>query len=153
MGSPRGFRTGVEVAEQSEGEGTGAAVLAARDAVLARRGAAVAARRASCPATSRSSPREQLQGLLDEHERQGAVATLLTTDRLDPAGYGRIVRDGDGHVERIFETKHTEGLSQEELAVREINLGTYVFDANTLSRRSTRSGSSATSATSPACSR
>ena len=29
----RGFRTGIEVAEQREGEGTGAAVLAARDAV------------------------------------------------------------------------------------------------------------------------
>jgi bifunctional UDP-N-acetylglucosamine pyrophosphorylase/glucosamine-1-phosphate N-acetyltransferase len=60
------------------------------------------------------------------------VATLLTTDRLDPAGFGRIVRDGNGNVERIFETKHTDGLSREELAAREINLGTYVFDANTL---------------------
>ena len=86
----------------------------------------------SCPRTSRSSPAQQLLGLLEEHDRQGAVATLLTTDRIDPAGFGRIVRDGDGHVERIFETKHTEGLSKDELAAREINLGTYVFDANTL---------------------
>jgi len=75
---------------------------------------------------------EQLTGLLDEHDRQGAVATLLTTDRLDPAGFGRVVRDGKGNVERIVETKHTEGPSTDELAVREINLGTYVFDANTL---------------------
>jgi bifunctional UDP-N-acetylglucosamine pyrophosphorylase/glucosamine-1-phosphate N-acetyltransferase len=42
------------------------------------------------------------------------------------------VRDSDGSVERIFETKYTEGLSEDELAVREVNLGTYVFDANAL---------------------
>jgi bifunctional UDP-N-acetylglucosamine pyrophosphorylase/glucosamine-1-phosphate N-acetyltransferase len=70
--------------------------------------------------------------MLAEHEERGAVATLLTTDQLDPAGYGRIVRDANGDVDRIFETKHTEGLTKEELAVREVNLGTYVFDARTL---------------------
>jgi bifunctional UDP-N-acetylglucosamine pyrophosphorylase / glucosamine-1-phosphate N-acetyltransferase len=60
------------------------------------------------------------------------MATLLTTDQLDPAGYGRVMRDSDGGVDRIFETKYPEGLSPEELAVREINLGTYAFDAETL---------------------
>jgi bifunctional UDP-N-acetylglucosamine pyrophosphorylase/glucosamine-1-phosphate N-acetyltransferase len=75
---------------------------------------------------------EQLEGLIGEHEAEGAVATLLTTDRLDPAGFGRIVRDSGGRVERIFETKYTEGLSKEELAVREINLGAYAFDAGQL---------------------
>ena len=75
---------------------------------------------------------EQLEGLLDEHERKDARATLLTTDQLDPAGYGRIVRDSDGTVDRIFETKYTDGLTPEELAVREINLGAYVFDPQTL---------------------
>ena len=42
------------------------------------------------------------------------------------------MRDATGDVDRIFETKHPEGLTPEELAVREINLGTYVFDAKTL---------------------
>ena len=32
-------------------------------------------------------------------------------------------------VERIVETKYTDGVPPEELAIREINLGTYVFDA------------------------
>ena len=50
----------------------------------------------------------------------------------DPAGYGRIVRDGDGEVERIVETKHAEQVPPEELAIREINLGTYVFEAPAL---------------------
>jgi bifunctional UDP-N-acetylglucosamine pyrophosphorylase/glucosamine-1-phosphate N-acetyltransferase len=125
-----GLPDGVEVAEQREGEGTGSAVLAARESVL---GDGAGPR--SVFVLSGDQPlitSQQLTGLLEEHDRQGAVATLLTTDRLDPAGFGRIVRDGNGNVERIFETKHTDGLSREELAAREINLGTYVFDANTL---------------------
>jgi bifunctional UDP-N-acetylglucosamine pyrophosphorylase/glucosamine-1-phosphate N-acetyltransferase len=129
-GVAEGLPEGVEVAEQREGEGTGSAVLAARDAVLEEGG-----RPQSVFVLSADQPlitADQLTGLLEEHDRRGAVATLLTTDRLDPAGFGRVVRDGDGSVERIFETKHTEGLSREELATREINLGTYVFDANTL---------------------
>src|SRR4051812_10032657 len=129
-GVAEGLPDGVEVAEQREGEGTGSAVLAARQNVL---GDGAGPR--SVFVLSGDQPlitSQQLTGLLEEHDRQGAVATLLTTDRLDPAGFGRIVRDGKGNVERIFETKHTDGLSKEELAAREINLGTYVFDANTL---------------------
>jgi bifunctional UDP-N-acetylglucosamine pyrophosphorylase / glucosamine-1-phosphate N-acetyltransferase len=129
-GVAEGLPEGVEVVEQREGEGTGAAVLAARDAVLANgRGPQ------SVFVLSGDQPlitSEQLTGLIDEHDRRGAVATLLTTDRIDPAGFGRVVRDGGGNVERIFETKHTEDLSVDELAAREINLGTYVFDADTL---------------------
>ena len=124
-GVAEGLPDGIEVAEQREGEGTGAAVLAARDTVGA----------GPLLVLSGDHPLitpEQLEGLLAEHEEQGAVATLLTTDQLDPAGYGRIVRDSAGHVDRIVETKYTEGLSPEELAVDEINLGTYVFAAESL---------------------
>jgi len=124
-GVAQGLPDDVEVAEQREGEGTGAAVLAAREAV------------GSGPMVVLSGDQplitaEQLEGLLAEHEREQARATLLTTDQLDPAGYGRIVRDSDGNVDRIFETKHTDGLTADELAVKEVNLGTYVFDAQTL---------------------
>jgi bifunctional UDP-N-acetylglucosamine pyrophosphorylase/glucosamine-1-phosphate N-acetyltransferase len=126
-GVAEGLPAGVEVAEQTEGEGTGSAVLAARELVG---DGAVVVLSGDQPLISA----EQLDGLLAEHERADAVATLLTTDRLDPAGFGRVVRDGDGDVERIFETKYTDGLSKEELAVREINLGTYAFDAQPLFR-------------------
>jgi bifunctional UDP-N-acetylglucosamine pyrophosphorylase/glucosamine-1-phosphate N-acetyltransferase len=124
-GVAEGLPDGIEVAEQREGEGTGAAVLSARDAV------------GSGPVLVLSGDHplitpEQLEALLAEHEQEGARATLLTTDQLDPAGYGRIVRDSSGHVDRIVETKYTDGVSREELAVDEINLGTYVFDAETL---------------------
>ncbi|HET8820610.1 MAG TPA: bifunctional UDP-N-acetylglucosamine diphosphorylase/glucosamine-1-phosphate N-acetyltransferase GlmU [Thermoleophilaceae bacterium] len=132
-GVAEGLPDGVELVEQVEGEGTGSAVLAARDAVLNAAGGD--ADEGAVVVLSGDHPlitADQLRGLLEEHAQRGALATLLTTDRLDPAGYGRVVRDSDGSVERIFETKHTEGLSEDELAVREVNLGTYVFDANAL---------------------
>jgi bifunctional UDP-N-acetylglucosamine pyrophosphorylase/glucosamine-1-phosphate N-acetyltransferase len=124
-GVAEGLPDGVEVAEQREGEGTGAAVLAARDAVD---GGPVVVMSGDHPLVTP----EQIRGLIDEHESRDALATLLTTDRIEPAGYGRVVRDPKGDVDRVFETKYTEGLSREELFAREINVGTYVFDAKTL---------------------
>ncbi len=114
-----------EAVEQREGEGTAAAVLAAREALE------------SGPMVILSGDQplvtaEEIAGLFAQHESEGATATILTTEELDPAGYGRIVRNGDGRFERIVETKYTEGLAPELLAVREINLGTYVFDAESL---------------------
>ncbi|HZC12867.1 MAG TPA: bifunctional UDP-N-acetylglucosamine diphosphorylase/glucosamine-1-phosphate N-acetyltransferase GlmU, partial [Thermoleophilaceae bacterium] len=47
-------------------------------------------------------------------------------------GYGRIVRDAAGRFERIVETKYTDGVPSEVLAIREVNLGTYVFQADEL---------------------
>jgi bifunctional UDP-N-acetylglucosamine pyrophosphorylase / glucosamine-1-phosphate N-acetyltransferase len=132
-GVAEGLPDGIEVAEQREGEGTGAAVLAARDAVLG--GGEERADAYPVVVLSGDQPLitpEQLEGLLAEHEKEHARATLLTTEQLDPAGYGRIVRDSSGNVDRIFETKHPDGLTPEELAVTEINLGTYVFDAQAL---------------------
>jgi bifunctional UDP-N-acetylglucosamine pyrophosphorylase / glucosamine-1-phosphate N-acetyltransferase len=124
-GVAEGLPEGVEVVEQREGEGTGAAVLAARETVD---GGPVVVMSGDHPLVTD----EQLQGLLAEHEDRGALATLLTTDRIDPTGYGRVVRDSSGDVDRVFETKYTEGLSRDELSAREINVGTYVFDAKTL---------------------
>jgi bifunctional UDP-N-acetylglucosamine pyrophosphorylase / glucosamine-1-phosphate N-acetyltransferase len=120
-----GLPAHVEVAEQREGEGTGAAVLAARDAVEP---GPVVVLSGDHPLVTA----DQVDGLVAEHGEAGAGATILTTDRLDPTGYGRIVRDDAGDVERIVETKYTEGVPAAELAIREINLGTYVFEAPTL---------------------
>jgi bifunctional UDP-N-acetylglucosamine pyrophosphorylase/glucosamine-1-phosphate N-acetyltransferase len=117
---------GAEAAEQTEGEGTGSAVLAARavieqsDRVLILSG--------DVPLTASAT----IQELLEEHDRTQAAATLLTTEDLDPSGYGRVVRGPDGLVERIVETKYTEGVPEDVLRIREVNIGTYVFDARAL---------------------
>jgi bifunctional UDP-N-acetylglucosamine pyrophosphorylase/glucosamine-1-phosphate N-acetyltransferase len=131
-GVAEGLPEGVEVAEQTDGEGTGSAVLAARKAVLGAAGADGAGTVVVLSADQPLITCDQLGALIAEHDATGASATLLTTDQLDPAGYGRIVRDGDGSVDRIVETKYPEGVPGEELALREINLGTYAFDANSL---------------------
>jgi bifunctional UDP-N-acetylglucosamine pyrophosphorylase/glucosamine-1-phosphate N-acetyltransferase len=117
---------GVDAAEQREGEGTGSAVDAARD-LLADEDT-VLLLSGDHPLLTAAL----LRDLLTAHEKEGAQATMLTTDTLDPTAYGRIVRDDDGRVARIVETKDPSGLTAEELAIREINLGTYVFDGRAL---------------------
>jgi bifunctional UDP-N-acetylglucosamine pyrophosphorylase/glucosamine-1-phosphate N-acetyltransferase len=51
--------------------------------------------------------------------RDGAIA-LLTVNLDDPAGYGRIIRDAGGRVERIVEHKDANAA---ELAIHEVNTG------------------------------
>ena len=124
-GVAEGIPDHVEVVEQREGEGTGAAVLAARDVV------------ADGPVVVLSGDHPlvtpvQIAGLVEAQRSADAGAAILTTDQLDPSGYGRIVRDGDGQFTHIVETKYTEGVPPEELAIREINLGSYVFQAPAL---------------------
>jgi bifunctional UDP-N-acetylglucosamine pyrophosphorylase / glucosamine-1-phosphate N-acetyltransferase len=117
---------GVEVASQTEGEGTGAAVLAARDAIAGADNVVILSGDHPLVAAS------LIAALVEEHEKAEASATLLTTEELDPTGYGRVVRTEDGDVERIVETKHTDGVPDEHLAIREINIGTYAFAADDL---------------------
>jgi bifunctional UDP-N-acetylglucosamine pyrophosphorylase/glucosamine-1-phosphate N-acetyltransferase len=73
-----------------------------------------------------------LRDLAAEHARTGAAATMVTIELADPTGYGRVVRDASGAVQRVVETKHEEGLSAGELAIREINTGVFAFSAEPL---------------------
>ncbi|MEO5921896.1 MAG: bifunctional UDP-N-acetylglucosamine diphosphorylase/glucosamine-1-phosphate N-acetyltransferase GlmU [Pseudolysinimonas sp.] len=65
-----------------------------------------------------------LAGLLASHRQSAAAATLLSAIVDDATGYGRIVRDVDGSLERVVEQKDAV---DDELAITEINSGTYVF--------------------------
>lgn len=68
---------------------------------------------------------ETMQALLSHHKETSAKATILTGMPVDPTGYGRILRNAEGHVERIVEQKDA---TVEEQKVKEINSGTYCFD-------------------------
>ncbi len=127
-GVAEGLPPGVTVAEQREGEGTGAAVLAARQAIAPERPLAVLS--GDHPLVTA----EVVSDLIAAHAAGEAAATVLTTESLDPAGYGRVIRRADGAFEAIVETKHTGGVAPEVLATREINLGTYVFQPESLFR-------------------
>ena len=59
----------------------------------------------------------------------GDGLALLTADLDDPAAYGRVVRDGAGHVKRIVETRDA---TPEERTIREINAGFYALSARRL---------------------
>ena len=70
-----------------------------------------------------------LTSLIAEHREAKAGATLLSAIIDDATGYGRVIRNASGGVDRIVEQK--DG-TPEELAVSEVNGGTYVFDAQGL---------------------
>lgn len=65
-----------------------------------------------------------MQKLLKYHYETDAVGTVLTAEVEDPTGYGRIIRNPDGSVDRIVEHKDA---SEEERKIKEINSGIYVF--------------------------
>ncbi|MCD5324302.1 MULTISPECIES: sugar phosphate nucleotidyltransferase [Pontibacillus] len=68
---------------------------------------------------------QTIQNLLDHHRETKAAATILTMLPEDPTGYGRIVRNEDGNVERIVEQKDA---TPEEQAIGEVNTGIFCFD-------------------------
>ncbi len=72
---------------------------------------------------------ETMEALVAHHESLGAKATILTGHTEAPDGYGRIIRNDQGLVERIVEHKDA---TDEERRVKEINTGTYCFDNKAL---------------------
>lgn len=115
---------GVEFVEQTEQLGTGHAVMMAR-AALAQHDGPVVVVAGDSPMLQTAS----VAALLNEFDRRRAACLLGTVYRDDPAGYGRIARDEDGQFIGIVEEKDA---SPEQRAIREINVSTYLFDAQEL---------------------
>lgn len=80
---------------------------------------------------------DTLRALIEGHRAASAAATLLSARLDDPTGYGRVIRDADGTVQRIVEQKDA---SADEAAVTEINAGVYVFRAAELRTHLARVG-------------
>lgn len=70
---------------------------------------------------------ETLRNLVDYTPSEGIG--IVTARLSDPTGLGRIVRDKQGHVQRIVEEKDA---SEEERAIKEINSGIAFFEAEQL---------------------
>lgn len=113
----------VAVAVQEEALGTGHAVLCAARAI--GEAATVLVLAGDVPLVTAGV----LRGLLVAHDQAGAGATMATMLLDDPAGYGRVVRDASGAVERVVETKRPEDATPEEREIREVNTGLLVFQA------------------------
>jgi bifunctional UDP-N-acetylglucosamine pyrophosphorylase/glucosamine-1-phosphate N-acetyltransferase len=120
---------GVRLAVQPQSNGTGGAVvagLAELDSVDAD--APVVVLSGDVPLVSA----ETIAELVHAHEASGAGATMASTILDDPAGYGRVVRDEQGAVESVVETKTDGDATPEQLLIREVNTGIYVFSAHVL---------------------
>jgi bifunctional UDP-N-acetylglucosamine pyrophosphorylase/glucosamine-1-phosphate N-acetyltransferase len=118
---------GVELAIQPRSDGTGGAVLAA----MSQLGpgldgkAPVIVLSGDVPLVSA----EAIRSLIEAHAQSGAAATMATTILEDPSGYGRVVRDAEGRVERVVETKKQGDSTQAEREIREVNTGIFAFAA------------------------
>jgi bifunctional UDP-N-acetylglucosamine pyrophosphorylase/glucosamine-1-phosphate N-acetyltransferase len=75
---------------------------------------------------------EAIAELVQAHAVGGTAAMMATTVLADPRGYGRVVRDGAGNVQRVVETKKAGDATAEELQIDEVNTGIYVFDGDAL---------------------
>jgi len=122
---PEGVDVVAQVAAE-HGDGTAGAVTAAAGLVDPDRPVVVLA--GDVPLITADA----VAALAAAHAGSGAAATLLTTRLDDPTGYGRVVRDGDGRVVKVVETKEPGDATEEELRIDEVNAGIYAFDGRLL---------------------
>ena len=125
----------VEVAIQEQPRGTGDAVTAATGAIDPA--APVLIVNGDMPLITG----EAIAALVAAHEEAGAAATIASMELEDPSGYGRVIRDAEGSVERVVETKAPGDATEQELSIREVNAGLYLFDGGALLAALARLGS------------
>ena len=111
---------------QEEQRGTGHAVLRASRAIGSRPGTLLILN-GDLPSLRSAT----LRKLVSAHRRSRAALTVLTAEPADATGYGRIIRNGKGRVQRIVEHRDA---TREQRHVREINTGVFVADPSKLLR-------------------
>ncbi|WP_433959622.1 bifunctional UDP-N-acetylglucosamine diphosphorylase/glucosamine-1-phosphate N-acetyltransferase GlmU [Cytobacillus horneckiae] len=109
---------------QEEQLGTAHAVMQAKDYLEGKEGVTIVV----CGDTPLIQS-ETMEALFKHHDEQSAKATVLTAWTDQPAGYGRVVRNQNGLVEKIVEHKDA---TDKERMIKEINTGTYCFDNQAL---------------------
>ncbi|HEY4716901.1 MAG TPA: bifunctional UDP-N-acetylglucosamine diphosphorylase/glucosamine-1-phosphate N-acetyltransferase GlmU [bacterium] len=117
---------GVTFAVQKEQLGTGHAVLCAKR-VLKNFSGSVMILSGDVPLLSM----ETLRQFVALHRRRGATLSLMTAVFEKSHGYGRVIRDDSGRVWKIVE--ETDATASEK-AIKEINAGVYLVDAEFLFR-------------------
>lgn len=115
-------RDGLTIVDQGSPRGTGHAVQVAMEALGDFHGDVLV-----CYGDMPLMTRETLMAFVDTHD--AAAASLITAILDDPSGLGRILRDEDGNLLGIREERDCE---VDELAIDEVNVGVYCFDAAAL---------------------
>jgi len=111
----------VEFVSQPNQQGTAHALLHAQEALTGFDGDLLVVSGDTPLLTSAT-----LDGLLLAHRKARALATVLTAELPDPAGYGRVVRSATGELLRIVEELEA---TPQERQLHEINAGVYCFAA------------------------
>ena len=106
--------------------GTGHAVQQA-EALLATRSEYILVTTADMPLLTG----ETLQRLIQAQQAHNGPMTLLTVTTNEARGFGRIVRDADGHIQAIIEEAHA---TPQQLTIQELNTSVYCFTAEWLWR-------------------
>ena len=70
-----------------------------------------------------------LSSLIDKQTENNFDASMLTSELVDPSGYGRVIKDYHGNLKEVREHKDC---NDQELLIKEINSGIYVFKNQTL---------------------
>ena len=109
---------------QEELLGTGHAVMQAKEFLEGKQGKVVVLN-GDVPIIRK----ETLDTLIEKSVTNKEYATLLTAIYENPKGYGRIVRDEGGNIQKIVEEKDTDPYQKE---IKEINAGVYCFDIEEL---------------------
>lgn len=117
-------RERVEYVEQTEQLGTGHAVMVCREKLASHSGPVLVVTGDS-PLLQQAS----VTRLLDEYHRSRPSCILGTLHKSEPAGLGRIVRDGRNEFTGIVEEKDA---TEEQKRLTEVNMSTYVFDCEDL---------------------
>ena len=81
---------------------------------------------------------ETIRSVVEHRDGTGAAAVLLTIELENPPDFGRVVRDGENRVVGIVEAGDA---TPAQVAVREVNVGAYCFDAVALQGALDRLGS------------
>jgi bifunctional UDP-N-acetylglucosamine pyrophosphorylase/glucosamine-1-phosphate N-acetyltransferase len=117
---------GIATVVQLQPNGTGGAVQAAAQEIGAD--ATVVVLPGDAPLITAATIAE----LVTAHDDAEAAATMATMVLADPTGYGRVVRDAGGRVERVVETKTAGDATPAELLIDEVNSSIFAFDGAAL---------------------
>lgn len=118
------FKDRVRFAVQEQPLGTGHAVMMAKDSLMGKAGYVLVTAGDVPLITS-----ETVKRLIRFTKENEFTAVALTANMQNPTGYGRIIRNHEGTIQRIVEHKDA---SEEERMVKEINASLYCFSISSL---------------------
>ncbi len=120
------LKDSVTYAVQDEQLGTGHAVMKAAKLIEGRKGK-VLVLNGDHPIMRP----ETLKNLVDISNKKQESATILTMVHENVLPYGKIIHDGEGKIKEIVEHKDC---NDEQLNIKEVNLGMYCFDIEELEK-------------------